>query len=146
MGNAAPTPETYIPEPVGDTCPRCSNRLLDNRDQYGPFRYCVNCGYAKSDEPEKIESSMDAVMSGKVRRLRYHGKHPSRVGDIVINRYVRTTRVGTALWEPDCPVCGEQMSKQAGYITIHTQDLGETRYRCPDNHRIWISSEGTTWR
>jgi hypothetical protein len=29
----------------GSACPRCSARLIEERDQYGRYRSCLTCGY-----------------------------------------------------------------------------------------------------
>ena len=33
-------------------CPRCGGDVKDNRDIYGEYRECLNCGYMK-DMPQK---------------------------------------------------------------------------------------------
>lgn len=70
-------------------CPRCTGDLYEDRDQYGPFITCVQCGFSK-DIMEKLEAPLNinpdplptpvAPQSegGKRRRLSHGGRHFSR--------------------------------------------------------------------
>ena len=70
-------------------CPRCSGDLYEDRDQYGPFISCVQCGFSK-DIMEKLEEPLrispeplsppvaPKSEGGKRRRMSHGGRHFSR--------------------------------------------------------------------
>jgi hypothetical protein len=70
-------------------CPRCSGDLFEDRDQYGPFVTCVQCGFSKDimkklEEPLHISPEpmpapvVPKLEGGKRRRLSHGGRHFSR--------------------------------------------------------------------
>ena len=70
-------------------CPRCSGDLFEDRDQYGPFVTCVQCGFSKDvmkklEEPLRISLEplpppvVPKAEGGKRRRLSHGGRHFSR--------------------------------------------------------------------
>lgn len=67
-------------------CPRCSGDLFEDRDTYGPFITCMQCGFTKDvmsklDEP--LEKSLEPVPVPTVpksdgikrRRMSHGGRH-----------------------------------------------------------------------
>ena len=70
-------------------CPRCSGDLYRDRDQYGHFVTCAQCGFSK-DVPQdttrlmKITAepvcapSVPQIETGKRRRLSHGGRHFTR--------------------------------------------------------------------
>ena len=47
-------------------CPRCRGDLRINRDMYGEYKQCVQCGFMEDMEPvTNHSSSADVVVSGK---------------------------------------------------------------------------------
>ncbi len=70
-------------------CPRCSGDLFEDRDQYGPFVTCMQCGLNK-DIPDEFAGPLDIslepvpapviprVESGKRRRMSHGGRHTYR--------------------------------------------------------------------
>ena len=70
-------------------CPRCSGDLFHDRDQYGQFVTCVQCGFSKdltqkSSEPIRFVTEPVPVPTvpqwegGKRRRLSHGGRHFTR--------------------------------------------------------------------
>ena len=73
-------------------CPRCSGDLFEDRDQYGPFITCMQCGFTKdvarqdgdliviAAEPvaAPVASPTDAK---KRRRISHGGRHFSKTID-----------------------------------------------------------------
>ena len=70
-------------------CPRCTGDLIHDRDQYGPFVTCAQCGFSK-DVPQIVADplmitaepvsapSVPQWESGKRRRLSHGGRHFAR--------------------------------------------------------------------
>ena len=70
-------------------CPRCTGDLFHERDQYGHFVTCVQCGFSKdvprstngllriTAEPARAPSVPQGE-SGKRRRLSHGGRHFTR--------------------------------------------------------------------
>ena len=70
-------------------CPRCSGDLIHDRDQYGHFVTCAQCGFSKDlpqngTGPLKITAepvhapTVPQWESGKRRRLSHGGRHFTR--------------------------------------------------------------------
>jgi hypothetical protein len=73
-------------------CPRCSGDLFEDRDQYGPFITCMQCGFAKDvakthqgvlvitskPVPAPVIPRFDA---NKKRRISHGGRHFAKTLD-----------------------------------------------------------------
>ena len=70
-------------------CPRCSGDLYEEKDQYGHFITCMQCGFSK-DAEERLADSSDISLEpaaapvvpkfdgGKRRRISHGGRHFDR--------------------------------------------------------------------
>lgn len=67
-------------------CPRCSGDLISERDKYGTFISCMQCGLSKDVTGENIDPAkinwepvpaptVDQSESGVKRRLSHGGRH-----------------------------------------------------------------------
>ena len=70
-------------------CPRCNGDLLEDRDQYGSFITCMQCGFSKdipTDHRGQIAITAEPVpvpvaptsSGSKRRRISHGGRHFSR--------------------------------------------------------------------
>ena len=71
------------------SCPRCSGDLFEDRDQYGSFITCMQCGFSK-DIPSEHRGTLVVTAEpvpvpvaplpeeGKRRRISHGGRHFSK--------------------------------------------------------------------
>ena len=74
-------------------CPRCTGDLFEDRDQYGSFITCMQCGFSKDIPAENLgtfvvnndpmPAPIAPVSDGvKRRRISHGGRHFSKTFDI----------------------------------------------------------------
>ena len=67
-------------------CPRCNGDLISERDQYGSFISCMQCGLSKDVKGEKVDPSNISMTpvpapvvpqseTGVRRRMSHGGRH-----------------------------------------------------------------------
>ena len=130
-------------------CPRCRGDMHADRDQYGAFRSCIQCGHMEYlTTPEqraglrgRIAKPVDVGFSGAHTLLHYVGEYADQRGKFLATRLVERPSARAQLLGT-CPFCGKEGPIKAW------RAAGRGLY-CPDGHRPQLVVDGNKivgWR
>ena len=127
------------------SCPRCHGDMRKDRDEYGHYQSCLQCGHTLyQEEEEGRQRSTNLSFSGRHVRLPYVGDQPDKHSRLMLVA-IDQSGGGTSAskWRPLCVFCGQESRMQA-------QSRPEYRVvECPTGHRPHImtrNGELTGWR